>query len=269
MLNFSKSAMGLVGAVATVICLSQGGPAAAAAVLYDQNVTPDVIFGSGNANGGWTVDRSGNAEVGLRAKLRFNSSGLPENTFNSNGDGTYSFDAISRPGVPGTAIWSFEWSINSDLGGGLRALNDLTYELRVDRDAGVGTDFLAFDPINGFNAGTGAVWWDHAIGNNSTANGGGTSATSESLYAGLIDSNNVAQNSWQPHWFFLIDPAVAGTYDFGLTAFDGDNIIAQTEMQVLVGGGASPVPVPAAALLFAPALIGGAWVARRRKQAAT
>src|SRR6056297_387646 len=57
------------------------------------SVTPDIIFGDGNDNGSFTVDRSNNIEIGLRAKLRYNLAGVPENTFNSNGDGTYSFNA--------------------------------------------------------------------------------------------------------------------------------------------------------------------------------
>jgi len=66
--------------------------AAGAATLFDQNVTPDVIFGSGNANGAFTVDRAEGVELGMRGKLRYNLGGVPENTFNSNGDGSYSFD---------------------------------------------------------------------------------------------------------------------------------------------------------------------------------
>jgi hypothetical protein len=107
---------------------------AGAALLFDQNVTPDVIFGSGNANGGFTVDRRNGIELGLRGKLRFNASNLPENTFNSNGDGTYTFDAglpptgfgFVAPGSTSTALWNFEWSINSDVTGQLgRNLDDL------------------------------------------------------------------------------------------------------------------------------------------------
>ena len=33
-------------------------------------VTPDVIFGGGNANGSWTGSTGGNIEVALRGKLR-------------------------------------------------------------------------------------------------------------------------------------------------------------------------------------------------------
>lgn len=101
---------------------------------FDQLVTPDVIFGDGNANGAFTVDRSNGVELGLRGKLRHDGSGLPQNVFNSNGDGTYSFDAGVAPGQSfPTAVWSFEWSVNTDFDGTSGyMLDDLTYALGLD-----------------------------------------------------------------------------------------------------------------------------------------
>jgi hypothetical protein len=68
---------------------------------YDQDVTPDVIFGSGNANGFFTTGQKNDVEVGLRAKRRF----PPENPTgaHSNADGTYSFLAGNACGetLPG------------------------------------------------------------------------------------------------------------------------------------------------------------------------
>ena len=181
----------------------------AAGTASADTVTPDVIFGSGNANGSFTLATGGGVELGLRAKVRFNESNLPENTFNYDGGSTYSFD----PGVPGgsgfgfapnslsTASWNFEWSINSDVAGPSdgpadgapttdpnRALNGLTYELKIDFDPGAGTNFLIFDPINDLlNA-------DHALGHNGTGNGGGISDPLNFLTN--ISDFNVAQNSW-------------------------------------------------------------------------
>ncbi len=89
---------------------------ASAVIMYDENATPDVIFGSGNANGSFTVDRANGAELGLRGKLRHNGSGLAENTFKSNGDGTYSFAAGVAPTQSSpTAVWSFEWTIRNSI----------------------------------------------------------------------------------------------------------------------------------------------------------
>lgn len=250
--------------------------AASALVIHDTTVTPDVIFGSGNANGGFTVDRRNNVEVGLRGKLRHNASGAPENTFNANGDGTFSFAAGVAPtqSAP-TAVWSFEWSINSNLSGVGGALNTLTYRLGIDTDAGIGASFLEFDPINGFNAATGGNCWDHATGNNSTGNGGGTSvsntacgtAAGAAAYTASLGSANVAQNSWKPHWFIAgFDPTVDGQYDFYLAAYDGATELARTDMSIIVGSGAASVPGPATAGLLALGVVGLA-LRRRRKLA--
>lgn len=102
------------GAIAALITAGFAAPASAV-IMYGQNVTTNVIFGSGNTNGGYTTDRANGVELGLRGKLRFNAANLPENTFNSNGDGTYSFDAGLppsgfgfAPGFTSTAVWNFE-----------------------------------------------------------------------------------------------------------------------------------------------------------------
>ena len=235
-----------------------------ATIMYDANVIPDVIFGSGNANGGFTVDTAGGVELGLRAKLRFDSSGAPQNVFNSNGDGTYSFDAGVAPtkSFP-TAIWCFEWSVNSDVSdldneGGV--LNGFTYLLGLDSDPSETADFsVSFDPINQASA-------DHSLGDNSTLNCGGIE--DEAQYSSLIGQYNVAQNSWQPHWFINpFDPTVDGTYDIFLAAYDGDTLLARTDIQVIVGeGGSSNVPEPASFAIWALLAIVGISVAGRRRR---
>jgi len=237
---------------------------ASAALLYDQNVTPEVIFGSGNINGSFTVDQSNNAELGLRAKLRYDATGQPQNIFNSNGDGTYSFDAGVAPTQSSpTAIWSFEWSINSDLSGSAgRNLDALTYVLGIDSNPGVAQTWSTFDPINVADP----DWFDHSIGDNTTLNGAGVEATDRASYLDLIANNNVAQNSWKAHWFMPIsfDPTVDGQYDYYLAAFNGSTQLARTEMSVIVGAGAV-VPVPAAVWLFGSGLLGLVGMARRKK----
>lgn len=243
-----------------------------AGTLFDQDVTPDVIFGSGNANGGFTVDRNNGIELGLRGKLRFNDSNQPENTFNSNGDGTYTFRVgtpptgfSSDPNSPTTPVWNFEWSINTDFDGSSGPnLNELTYELGLDADPSSGEDFFKFDPINVQSAG-------HAIGTNTTGNGDGTVASSPGNYQALIGSNNVAQNSWSYEFFNDLgdvldgfDPNVTGQYTIYLAAFNGEDEVARTTILV------NTVPEPASVLSFAGL---GACVAfgvarRRRRRAA-
>lgn len=231
-----------------------------ATVFFDQNVTNNAIFGSGNANGSYTVDRANGIELGLRGKLRFNAANAPENTFNSNGDGSYSFAAGIAPGgfgfapnSPTTPVWNFEWSINSNFDGssGL-VLNQLQYQLGIDFDPGLGTNFQTFDPINVLLA-------DHSIGTNATAQGAGTEAGDPLSYVTLIGTNNLAQNSWNMEFFNNgpfsgFDPTVDGKYDFFITASNNAGVLARVDASIIVGAGA--VPAPATLVLFMTGLLG-------------
>ena len=255
----------LTAAAAFPVLWALVGPAAAAPV------TPDVIFGSGNANGSFTIATDGDVELGLRAKVRFNAANMPENTFNYDGINTYTFaNGVPggsgfgfAPGSTSTASWNFEWSINSDVTGLLgRNLDDLTYLLSIDFDPTAGTNFLTFDPINSGPA-------DHAIGDNNTGNGGGTSDPGN--YATLIANNNVAQNSWNMEFFdtpplFPFLNSVPGSYAFELAAFDGaGDELARTSISVEV----SAVPIPAALPLLAGGLgFMGLMGWRRKRKAA-
>jgi hypothetical protein len=216
----------------------------------DQDVTNNVIFGSGNLNGSFTTDRNAGVEVALRGKLRFNDSNLPENTFNSNGDGTYTFNVGAPTGGAGwvattTPKWAFEWSVNSDYDGSTgNKLADLTYELGMDVDPGPGTNYLAWDPItpNGaipYDPPVVVPSYDHAMGDNSTGNGAGVGDTDPVNYAANLATYSLAQNAW--NWEFFneapfdtFDPEVEGRYDFYLAAFDGGVEVARTTITVFV-----------------------------------
>ena len=154
-----------------IAAIGMGWAANAPAALTIGELEHGVIFGSGNANGSYTIDRNQNAglELGLRGKLRFNASGNPENTFNSNGFtgpqgfSTYSFDTgVATGQSSSTGVWNFEWSINTDFTGvSGQNLNAYTYQLGFDTDASLATNFVVRDVINAPNL---FVWEDHAFG---------------------------------------------------------------------------------------------------------
>ena len=218
----------------------------------ESDVTPDIIMGSGIENGEFTVDRSGSIEVGLRGKLRFNSSGNPENTYNHDGQGNYSFDVGVGPGQSfPTPEWAFEWSINTDLDGSAnKDLDDFVYEIGLDGDPGLGTDFLTFDNITPNPPDV--PYFDHAIGDNGTAPGSGTVAGNATQYQNLIAASNVAQNSWRYDFFNgagtalqNFDPTVPGRYTIYLEVKDPDSgaVLARSEIDILVGDAPDPSDV--------------------------
>lgn len=247
----------LIGIVAVCGLASMAFAGAAPVTAYDQNVTPGVIFGSGNANGFFTTSTVGDIEVGLRAKLRYPAA----NTFNSNGAGTYTFNA-GGPVSPVRPEWNFEWSINVNAGGtGLGHLDGYTYLLGLDGDASAGTNYLTFDPINSVNPNNGQVWWDHSMGTNATTSATDVIAGSAAAYATNLGQYNVAQNSWN-YAFFPAGPLAAfnrdtpGQYSIFLAVLEGGSEIARSSIVVNV------VPAPGALALVG---LGGLVATRRRR----
>lgn len=223
------------------------------------DVQPGVIFGSGNANGSFTLAEGSDVEIGLRAKLRYNSGGVAENTFNWDGVDTYTFDPNDSANPTNRSLFNFEFAINTDVNDPTNSgndLNDFTYLLTISRldDDGMGTTVLSsFDPING-------LYFDHSIGDNGTTSATDTVAASAAAYASLIADNNVAQQSWNLGFGFSGNPDRAGTYYISLTAFDGMTEVVGNEITVNV------VPLPAAAWAGLGLLgsLAGVRVMRRR-----
>jgi hypothetical protein len=232
--------------VAAVIAFTVGWANIALAVVeFDQDVTPDAIFGSGNANGGFTTDRQNGIELGIRAKIPF--AGI----LNSNGDGTYSYTLAEtdHDSNAGTAQrWNFDWTVNTDYldSSGVR-IDELTYLLGIDFDPSPATNFLVFDPITPNTPPLNTPVFDHSIGDNTTGNGDGVETADPGIYATRIADNNVLQQSWR-HSFFpfhptlTYDPTIDGTYAIYLLAKDSDGkVVAKVNIQVLIGN-AKPAP---------------------------
>ncbi len=270
---------GLSWITGTVVICASG--VASGATLFDQDVTNNVIFGTGNANGSWTVGRDNGVEIGLRAKLRFDDTNAPQNDFNSNGDGTYTFEPKQPPGggfgfasnQASTAIWNFEWSINVNYDGSNPSgtvLSDYSYVFLIDGDpTGIDTTDT-FDPINQPDG-------DHAFGDNTTGPGLGNKPSNPSEYINRINNFSMAQNSW--NYEFFDDPAdaggnplaqlsgfdanVPGEFTITLQAFDGATLL--TESSIVV----QSIPEPAVTLLAGIGLLGLAkWRGVRDEAAA-
>lgn len=264
-----KKTSALLGVATVIASIGFTSPALAGAVNGDGFLVSDVIFGMGNADGNWTGSNLNNVEVALRGKNRVTG----DNNY-TNGN-TYTFDAGTDPNSATQPIWNFEWSINVDAGGegssGLH-VGDLTYLLFLDSDPTAGISFLGggFDPITPPDANTFA---DHAFGDNSTPNGGGTVAQNASQYAGLLTSSNLVQQSWSYEFFPALLPGfdanAPGIYTIMLTAFNSQqNSSVSTSINIVVNE-VSAVPVPAALPLFGTGLaIMGFLGWRRRKSAA-
>jgi hypothetical protein len=229
--------MKILKKVVTSVIVSAFVGNASAALIYDQNLANGVFFGSGNSNGGFTVETQNGIEIGLRGKLRFDSDNLPKSIYNSNGDGTYSFDAIApptgfgwNPNSPSSAIWNVDWSI--DTSGTIGGLAAYRYLFEIDFDPSIGTNFFTFDPTY--------------LGNDNAV------------------QNETAQNSWNMEFFngpgFEYLNTANGLFDVRLSAFDGNGgLVASSSIQIIQGQ--IPVPAPAGIVLF---LMAGAGLALRR-----
>jgi hypothetical protein len=82
----------------------------------------ELLFGQQhNDNGGFTVHRNNGVEIGLRTKLSYP---VIENEYNSNGDGTYSWDRVGcdggDPNDSKVPHWSMDFSVatySNNIGG--------------------------------------------------------------------------------------------------------------------------------------------------------
>jgi len=247
---FSKCAFVAVGLCASVATLH------AAPVNGTGNVTPDVIFGSGNANGSFTGQTANNIEVGLRGKQRYPAA----NTFNYDGDHTYTFDSTVLTTNPlNRSVFNFEWSVNVDQNGlSGDKLSAYDYSFGFDTDPTSGVSYTFIDPF------TTLGYFDHALGTNATANGGGIESSSNAELVTNMGVFNVAQQSSNLGFGFSSDPDLAGLYSFSFSVFEKGTQTLLSSSTINVAVAPLPVPEPATLSLVLGALGLLGYASRRR-----
>jgi hypothetical protein len=208
--------------------------------------TPGWYNGTGNPNGGFTVDNENGIELGLRAKLRQSPNVIDSLT------NLYNVPTGEQPGSSTRAIWNYEFSIDLEPQGfGMLTLSDITALLTIS-DVTTGKS-VAIDPLSYFpdDSGFGA--------------GGKTSS-------GLIAGQWGAQNSENPQFAsfpltFLnaepYDPNAVRLYQFDLTVNQGATQLATDTIQVQ-----TVVPEPSTFGLLLGGLAMCALSLRRRRSRA-
>lgn len=211
-----------------------GSGAMAANVSYDQSLTgPGWYNGTGNPNGGFTIDNDNGVEVGLRAKLRQSPNVIdsPSNV--------YVVPGGPQTGSPSHAAWNYEFSINLSGTASHLTLNDISQF----------TTLTVTDLTNGSSATVNPLthWGDNS--------GFGTSGKDQPA----VPSDFGVQNSENPAF---LDFPLHGTYNefapdtyrFTLNVFQNGGVsgtlLASDSIDVIV----APLP---STLLGGLALLGG------------
>ena len=246
MINIKKR--WLVGLLTIVVSISAPITAYADMINGTGLVTPDIIFGSGNGNGGFTGETNNNIEVGLRAKQRYPAADI----FNYDGIDTYIFDStVLNTNPANRSVFNFEWSINVDQNGssGMK-LDDFIYVFSFDTDPSAAIAYASTDPFNT------PGWYDHSLGDNSTGNGGGIeSADNADLLINMADFS-VAQQSANLGFGFSGDPDLPGAYNFMMQVFNVNReLLSFAEISVLVTPFDVPTPATASLLLAGMGLL--------------
>ncbi|WP_166424678.1 PEP-CTERM sorting domain-containing protein [Paraglaciecola sp. 20A4] len=221
------------------------------------NITPEVIFGDGNANGSWTGETVSGVEVALRGKLRYNAAGSPENTFNYDGDRTYTFDPTLSSIPANRSVFNFEYAVNVDTDASGNTLDDYSYLFEFDLDPTAGTDFVAFDIIT--------LKTDNELGDSSTGNGDGIVDTAN--YASIFGNYSVAQNSQNRGFGYsgILDADAEGIFTYNLTVFDANGgALATSSIDIVVGN--VPVPAPSALVTLFSGVFALAFISLRRRK---
>ena len=219
-------------------------------------ITPDIIFGSGNTNRGFTVNTFGDLELGLRAKRRYTPNDEIGVGIIQDGAGNYLFDSTGASIPSNRSFWNFDWSINSDTTDGTTALSAFNFFLLVDYDPSSAQNLQQYDPLSMISTG-------YYLGNNGTGNGSALFTPADNHVEAELANFNVAQNSVNMG-FLTGAPIGAGQFYVELQAFDmNNNLVGSTGINVFVD--TTPVPAPSA-LALSLAALGGLMLLRVRRR---
>lgn len=230
----------IIAAMSAALAMAGSAIAAPVASYGDIVAPPGVYFGSGNSNGNWTVSTDNNVEVALRAKNRATLATIDGSS------GTYfSASGLCNPTCSGgsKAMWNYEFSVNTQAGGGTLDLTKVRVTLGVDTDSSANASYTVLDVLTN--------WGDNSYWN-------GAKRVGASPVAGEFGAQQSANPLFGDSGFNFLPGA--GLYNLQLSVYDlatGD-MLSQVTTQV-------QVPEPSGIALAGLALLGLAVVGKRRR----